>query len=573
MPNNDPVLLDGVLDEIKVTAPSGLNDAQVFDLFATEQVLKDYDLSIDELTAGLTDGSGDGGIDGFYTFADEILVDEDFEKSRLPSRYSLDLYILQGKRTSSFTETAFDKWTVSLPVVLNLSEPLEPTIYAPELIQRVEIFRDLLKQTSRKFPKITIHLIYSTKASTANIDTRVLNRVPTIKSLVSDVVGAESEAEVVFQGARELLMSARREPTTTLELSFSTQMSKSGQNSYAGLVPIHEYASFISDDNGKIKKYVFESNVRDFAGNTLVNKAIRDTLSSTSNPDSPDFWWLNNGITILANEVTITAGKFVIKDPQIVNGLQTSFSIHDHFASAPAGTTDDRLVLIKVIVTQDEDIRNSVIVATNSQTNLPPTAIRAADEMQRDIEQYFLSNDAFYERRNNFYKNLNKPADEIYSVAYLAQSILAIGFSEPDQARARPSTLVRKDDDYKRIFSSIIPMEAYLWVARLQRGVDQHIKTLDVEKSFMVNMRFHLSMIVGVRLTGDIVHHPTQLSELFTSAPDLQALLPELAAELQRHLATFLTDNPGVTVDRAVKSADFVNYLKAVGAGIPVQEQ
>jgi hypothetical protein len=569
MPNNDPVLLEGVLDELKATAPSGLSDAQVFDLFATEQVLKDYDLSTDELTAGLTDGSGDGGIDGFYTFADEILVDEDFEKSRLPSRYSLDLYILQGKRTNSFAEAAFDKWTISLPVLLSLSEALDPAIYAPGLIQRVEVFRDLLKQTSRKFPKITIHLIYSTKASTANIDARVHNRVSTIETLVSGVVGAESTTEVMFQGARELLMSARREPTTTLELPFSAQMSKSGQNSYAGLVPIHEYASFISDDNGKIKKYIFESNVRDFAGNTIVNKAIRDTLSSTSTPESPDFWWLNNGITILANEVTITAGKFVVKDPQIVNGLQTSFSIHDHFLSAPAGTTDDRLVLIKVIVTQDEDVRNSVIVATNSQTNLPPTAIRAADEMQRDIEQYFLNNGAFYERRKNFYKNLNKPADAIYSVAYLAQSILAIGFSEPDQARARPSTLIRKDDDYKRIFSSAIPMEAYLWMARLQREVDQRIKTLDIKKSFMVNMRFHLSMIVGIRLTGDAVHHPTQLSGLFASAPDLETLLPELARELEQHLTTFLTDNPGVTVDRAAKSADFVNYLKTIGAGIP----
>ncbi|HSW37490.1 MAG TPA: AIPR family protein [Candidatus Saccharimonadales bacterium] len=566
MSNTDTVLLDGVLDDLRTIAPSELNDAQVFDLFAVEQVLKDYDLSNDELIAGLTDGAGDGGIDGFYTFADEMLVDEDFDKSRLSSRYALDLYIFQGKRASGFAETAFDKWTVSLPILLNLSENIDPSIYSASLIQRVEVFRDLLRQTVRKFPKITIHLIYSSKASTENIDPRVLSRVPGIEELATETVGGESIAKVIFQGARELLASARREPSSTLELSFAANMSKSGQNSYAGLIPIQDYMEFISDENGKIKKYLFESNVRDFAGNTAVNKAIRDTLASTSTPNSPDFWWLNNGITVLANEVTIVAGKFVIKDPQIVNGLQTSFSIHDHFANAPAGTQDDRLVLIKVIVTNDEDVRNSVIVATNSQTNLLPTAIRAADEMQRDIEQYFLANSAFYDRRKNFYKNLGKPADQIFSVPYLAQAILAIGFSEPDQARARPSTLIRRDDDYQRIFSSSTPMNAYLWMAKLQREVDKRIKTLDVEKEFMINMRFHLSMMIGKRLAGDAVQNPAQLSGIFVTTPNLDILLPELAEELKQYLETFLSENPGMTVDRAAKSAEFVNYLKTVSS-------
>lgn len=509
------------------------------------------------------------GIDGFYTFADEMLVDDDFDKSRLPQRYGLDVYILQGKRTNSFTEMAFDKWTTSLPVLLDLEATLDPATYSQALIQRVQVFRDLLVQTGRKFPKVTIHLIYSTKASTNNIDARVRNRVGQLTELTNGVVGTGSATEVEFQGARELLATARREPTTTLELPIAAHMSKTGQNSYVGLVPLHEYAAFISDDGGRIKKYIFESNVRDFAGNTVVNKAIRDTLSSTATPDSPDFWWLNNGITVLASEVSITAGNFIIKDPQIVNGLQTSYSIHDHFKDAPIGVVDDRLVLIKVIVTNDEDVRNSVIIATNSQTNLLPTAIRAADEMQRDIEQYFLNNDAYYERRKNYYKNIGKPADNIYSVAYLAQAMLAIGFGEPDQARARPSTLISNDDNYKRIFSSNIPMETYLWMAKLQRAVDKGIKMLNVADNFKVNMRFHLSMLVGVRLAGDIVRHPSQLNAYTTSSPDLSVLLPDLASELEHHLDTFLAQNPGLAVDKAAKSVGFVQYLKSVGAGIP----
>lgn len=54
--NNDSVILEGVLDNFKETAPTDLSDAQIFDLFAAEQILKDYDLSTDEISAGLTDG-------------------------------------------------------------------------------------------------------------------------------------------------------------------------------------------------------------------------------------------------------------------------------------------------------------------------------------------------------------------------------------------------------------------------------------------------------------------------------------------------------------------------------------
>jgi hypothetical protein len=345
-------------------------------------------------------------------------------------------------------------------------------------------------------------------------------------------------------------------------------MSRNGQNSYAGLVNLKSYADFLSDATGKIKKYVFESNVRDFQGSTVVNKAIRSTLSAVVSDDSPDFWWLNNGITILATQVTITNGNFVIKDPQIVNGLQTSYSIHEHFKSAPAGTQDDRLLLVKIIVSEDEEVRNAVIVATNSQTNLLPSAIRAADNRQRDIEQYFEANGYFYDRRKNYYKNMGKPADQIFAVPYLAQAVLSIGLSEPDQARARPSTLIKRDPDYERIFSGRIPLEVYLWAARVQREVDKLIKTLDFSKEFKINMRFHLSMLVGYRLLGDVVHNPSQLAQFADSMPDLNILIPELAEELNTLLGQYTAANPGVTVDRIAKSADFVTFLKTQNAGI-----
>jgi hypothetical protein len=40
---------------------------EVFAYFGFEQVLKDYDLSREEIESGWVDSRDDGGIDGFYT--------------------------------------------------------------------------------------------------------------------------------------------------------------------------------------------------------------------------------------------------------------------------------------------------------------------------------------------------------------------------------------------------------------------------------------------------------------------------------------------------------------------------
>ncbi|GAI16788.1 unnamed protein product, partial [marine sediment metagenome] len=66
---------------------------------------------------------------------------------------------------------------------------------------------------------------------------------------------------------------------------------------------------------------LFEANVRDYQGKVEVNKAIGNTLLSAY---SEDFWWLNNGVTVVASQASLSGKTLVVEDPQIVNGLQTS---------------------------------------------------------------------------------------------------------------------------------------------------------------------------------------------------------------------------------------------------------
>ena len=102
------------------------------------------------------------------------------------------------------------------------------------------------------------------------------------------------------------------------------------ENSYVALVALEDYCGFLREENGALRRYIFDGNVRDFPGDVEVNKAIADSLNDAC---APQFWWLNNGVTILASGVSTVGKRLYLDDPQIVNGLQTSVVIHETFPS------------------------------------------------------------------------------------------------------------------------------------------------------------------------------------------------------------------------------------------------
>jgi hypothetical protein len=76
MAKNDVVLIDEIVDErLREVYPSNQCD-EVFEFLAFEQVLKDFDLSREEIEAGWVDGRDDGGIDGFFVFVNGHLLQD-----------------------------------------------------------------------------------------------------------------------------------------------------------------------------------------------------------------------------------------------------------------------------------------------------------------------------------------------------------------------------------------------------------------------------------------------------------------------------------------------------------------
>lgn len=520
MADNELILLEQYIADWHKSQDEPVPDDRAFEVISATQVLHDYDVSADEIENGVIGGGNDGAVDAVYTFLgsqllaeDSEALQDDFAANKLAIGTSLTLILVQAKRTPSFSETAVDLVSNSTARLLDLGADLDElsVLYSETIRSRIGFFRTALRKFGARHLSVRVEFVYATKGSTAGIDPKVELKARELEAQFSKVV-SKATGRVAFLGASELWERVSTLPSYTLNLV--CQEFTPG-DSHVALVTLREYLAFLRDDQGNLRRHIFDWNVRDYQGTVAVNRDIRRSILDEK---APEFWWLNNGVTIVSSKVTITNRTFSLDDVQVVNGLQTSETIFqalngepdDHFAL-------DRQILIRVLSTGDDtNTRDQVIRATNSQTSVSAASLRATDEIQRRIEAFFLAEGWYYDRRKNFYRNQGKAAARIVGIPLLAQSVTAMGFSRPDTARARPSSLLKQDSDYERVFDSKLPLPVFLWLAKTQKRVDAFLLTdaADTTASERTNLRFHLSMLsVAVRFGGR-VYNTAQLSAL-----------------------------------------------------------
>src|SRR5262245_46065910 len=104
MATNDQIILDQALEQERGRRVPSASKSNFFEMYVVEQLLKDADLSDEEIESGLVGDGGDGGIDGIYIFANGDLVREDFDASSLKKSVVIEVVIIQSKLSASFDE-------------------------------------------------------------------------------------------------------------------------------------------------------------------------------------------------------------------------------------------------------------------------------------------------------------------------------------------------------------------------------------------------------------------------------------------------------------------------------------
>jgi len=146
-------------------------------------------------------------------------------------------------------------------------------------------------------------------------------------------------------------------------------------------------------------------------------------------------------------------------------------------------------------MTEDDAIKSKVIKSTNSQTSISAAVLSATDPIHRSIEDYFKHNGLYYDRRKNYWKNEKKPKNDIVSISLLSQTFKAIILQEPHISRAKPSSLVKNEDDYKQIFNQEYDLKGFLKLIQVQRILEEALKGSSfLEKGEGLNIRYFVYM-------------------------------------------------------------------------------
>lgn len=474
MAKNDSILLDGILAE-RATLES-LDKGELFELFAFEQILKSYDLTRAELEHGWVDGKDDGGIDGYYTFVNGALV-TDLNNFHWPRKgVNIDVVIINCKHKDSFQQQPLNTLFPTLEELLDFEKSPSDFDgkYSNALIRARENTIQAFRRTASTLPKLNFRVVYATRGDT--VESNVEARGQQLKRIVSDYF-SEANVDLDFLGATELV-ALHRKNRYVLQLPYSEQLSGE-RGAYIMLVRLTAYNKFVRDEKGYLRRYLFDSNVRDFLGENRVN---HDIFSSLEDLESPEFWWLNNGITILATSAT-PLGKteegnaLQLHDVQIVNGLQTTQTIHNYFQSEKASKCDTRCVLVKVIVSDESAIRDKIIRATNNQSSVELASLTATDKIQRDIEAILEQHNWFYERRKNYYKNIGKPVDRFVQPLSLAASVIALVRKSPQVAGRLQSRFMSDSVSYSSVFSEKLPITIWPKLVDIMKIIDKVIST------------------------------------------------------------------------------------------------
>ena len=565
MLSNDAVLIDKIIDEILTNENSTRSDkralGQVFEHFAISELLKTYDLADEEITHGITDGADDGGIDGVYIFVNGLYLSEATSFRWPKQNAKLEIYIISCKHDDSHKLAPLESMDSSLSELLDfriVSNNLNKK-YNDKVLSKRNLLYTAYRKLATQGIEPVINLRYISRGDTSLIAEPIVSAGD--KLVTTCKIFANAAVSMKYWGAKELLSQYRIKRNKPIE--FAAVRKFQLEDNCVALMKIKALYNVVTDDEGNLKKYLFDANVRDYLGENRTNKDILESLSDEDN--SLDFWLLNNGITMIASNITVFDNDVIeVEDAQIVNGLQTTVAIYNHFSSGNVEHSEDH-ILIKIMKSVDYEVTKQIVRATNNQSAMPVYALYANDKIQKDIEAAMLANGLYYERRPNYYTNLGYDTKKIITPLYLASGYISLVHKLPNRALRIKGKFMDNREMYERVFNESININIWHKIAHIllkSDSVSGQFRSINRKMSmstdgYLKTMRSLVPLVTVARTYGGFSYSASDLISLNIDDIDENKM-----KDVVEHLISFITEKTKVKFVSKLPHKDINNYLR-----------
>lgn len=495
-------LLTSFVDKFEIT---NNDEAANFENFCNYSIIKN-EFNNEFEYEDISTGKDYQGIDGIAIIVNNQYIssiDELEEIIEKTKQLEVLFVFIQSKTSPSFDGAQILNFINTTKDVFNKEPQFTQT---EEVKNKYEIIQFLYTKSSLMKENPTLKLYYITTGKWK--DDKSLNAQIKTKRQLEDL-SCFNTVDIFPYGASEIQKSYKNTTkNVSAEFTFkevSPLPSIDGViESYVGCLSFSEFKKIITDDKGNIKN-IFYDNVRDFLGENTINSSIKDDLE---NKHFSLFPLLNNGVTIVASKgKVVSVREFFIENYQIVNGCQTS---HILFNNKDSEGIDDLYIPIKVIITDNEEIKNKITIATNSQTAIKEEELTAFSDFQKDLELYYESistKDArddklHYERRTGqFSSEQDFPRTKIVTIKKQIKTFSSMFLDMPHWASGKYKKLY--NEIKKHILKSEHNHSAYYVSALALYKLEKLIRSNEIDRKYN-KVRLHILMMFRILTIGEV---------------------------------------------------------------------
>ncbi|WP_304609231.1 AIPR family protein [Aerosakkonema funiforme] len=428
----DKILENYIQNFVNESDLAHLEEATAFEHFVNHTILSKNHPDPFDVETTTIGGGNDNAIDGIAILVNDHLVtseeEVDYFRKNL-RRFDIKFIFIQSKTSAKFDSGDLGNFLFG---VRSFFEE-QPTIPMNPQLTNLRTLKDYIYKFSIDMDKSPVCEMYYVTTGTWTGDPNLEGRVQVEKAALeaTKLFSLVRFVPVDSEHLKRLYLELRRKISKEINFEKHTAMPSIGEvhQAYIGILPASEYLKLITDTDGNLVRSLFYDNVRDFQGNNLVNQEIKTTINDPAQSDR--FALLNNGITVVARKVNQVGSRFTITDYQIVNGCQTS---HVIFLNKEA-LTEKMFIPLKLIVTDNTEVTNQIIRATNRQTQVYVEAFESTKPFHKHLEEFYNTfkseRPLYYERRSKQYDGLAIKPTQIISLATQVKCFLGMFLNEP----------------------------------------------------------------------------------------------------------------------------------------------
>ncbi|EJN6826420.1 AIPR family protein [Vibrio cidicii] len=540
-----------------------LKEDEQFEMFSNFNIVSKLyprEVNIDDLSTG---GQDDLAIDGAAIIVNGTIVRTEEEIDFLCKHNgTLDVVfaLIQSKNSSKFNGEKIGNFIFG---VKSLFDDV-PSIPENEQISRIRNLKKHIYERSIHFEDSPVLKLYFVTAGEWREPEQIVGKVERELKDLDDKHLFKNKAQIEFYDAERLKITYRELSRKSVkEVPFSNHVALPDmpselnvRQSFIGSLPVKNYIELITNNDGNLSKGLFYDNVRDFQGINKVNKEIQETLNSSLYQSLLPL--LNNGITIIAKKVDKVGSKLKLSDFQIVNGCQSS---HVLFESKTM-LSEDTHIVVKIIETNDQEVINNIIRATNRQTEVKDEAFESLKPFHKDLEEYYkaktngCAHPIYYERRSKEY--LDNPKVKSYQVITLASQIksyVSLVLEQPQSTHRYFGELL--DSNRDKLFSSTTNLQLYYVSAFIVNRVDMMFRNNYLYKRYK-EYRYHIAFITYLMLKKECGGNNEKLLNMIYNIGILKNLMVESCKIIAKTREEIALNNRD-----AIRSREFTQKLKA----------